>query len=84
MKSIAMEALSCHLMWVAAATYCSVLAPKALLATLVGVLQMAHFSLGRGAGSFAGGMLIAEFGTREAFRLMGMVAGLNIHSFRRI
>lgn len=32
----AMEALSCHLMWVAAATYCSILAPKNLLATLIG------------------------------------------------
>lgn len=41
-----MEALSCHLMWVAAATYCSILAPKNLLATLIGVLGMAHFSLG--------------------------------------
>lgn len=44
----AMEALSCHLMWVAAATYCALLAPKNLLATLIGVLGMAHFSLGRG------------------------------------
>lgn len=43
----AMEALSCHLMWVAAATYCSILAPKNLLATLIGVLGMAHFSLGK-------------------------------------
>jgi len=42
-----MESLSCHLMWVAAATYCSILAPKSLLATLIGVLGMAHFSLGK-------------------------------------
>lgn len=69
-----MEALSCHLMWVAAATYCSVLAPKNLLATLIGVLGMAHFSLGRGSGSFCGGLLIAEVGTREAFRYMGFFA----------
>lgn len=70
----AMEALSCHLMWVAAATYCSVLAQKHLLATLIGVLGMAHFSLGRGSGSFAGGFLIGEVGTRDAFRYMGLVA----------
>lgn len=70
-----MEALSCHLMWVAAATYCSILAPKSLLATLIGVLQMAHFSLGRGSGSFVGGLLIGEFGTRDAFRYMGIAAG---------
>uniref|UniRef100_A0A182K8S1 Major facilitator superfamily associated domain-containing protein n=1 Tax=Anopheles christyi TaxID=43041 RepID=A0A182K8S1_9DIPT len=70
----AMEALSCHLMWVAAATYCALLAPKSLLATLIGVLGMAHFSLGRGSGSFFGGFLIGEVGTREAFRYMGLVA----------
>uniref|UniRef100_A0A1B0GGN2 Major facilitator superfamily associated domain-containing protein n=1 Tax=Glossina pallidipes TaxID=7398 RepID=A0A1B0GGN2_GLOPL len=70
----AMEALSCHLMWVAAATYCSILAPKSLLATLIGVLGMAHFSLGRGSGSFFGGLLIGQFGTRDAFRYMGLLA----------
>ncbi|XP_065356882.1 uncharacterized protein LOC135951205 isoform X1 [Calliphora vicina] len=70
----AMEALSCHLMWVAAATYCSILAPKSLLATLIGVLGMAHFSLGRGSGSFSGGLLIGQFGTRDAFRYMGLLA----------
>lgn len=43
----AMESLSVHLMWVAAATYCAMLAPKSLLATLIGVLGMAHFSLGK-------------------------------------
>lgn len=70
----AMEALSCHLMWVAAATYCAILAPKNLLATLIGVLGMAHFSLGRGSGSFFGGILIGQSGTREAFRYMGLVS----------
>lgn len=70
----ALEALSCHLMWVAAATYCAVLAPKGLLATLIGVLGMAHFSLGRGSGSFFGGLLIGHVGTREAFRYMGLLA----------
>lgn len=61
-------------MWVAAATYCAVLAPKGLLATLIGVLGMAHFSLGRGSGSFCGGFLIGHVGTREAFRYMGLLA----------
>lgn len=69
-----MESLSCHLMWVAAATYCAILAPKGLLATLIGVLGMAHFSLGRGSGSFCGGLLIGHVGTREAFRYMGLLA----------
>lgn len=61
-------------MWVAAATYCAILAPKGLLATLIGVLGMAHFSLGRGSGSFCGGFLIGQVGTREAFRYMGIFA----------
>lgn len=61
-------------MWVAAATYCTILAPKGLLATLIGVLGMAHFSLGRGSGSFFGGFLIGNVGTREAFRYMGLMA----------
>lgn len=42
-----MESLSVHLMWVAAATYCAVLAPKSLLATLIGIVGMAHFSIGK-------------------------------------
>lgn len=61
-------------MWVAAATYCAILAPKNLLSTLIGVLAMAHFSVGRGSGSFIGGHIIANFGTREAFRIMGVAA----------
>lgn len=61
-------------MWVAAATYCAILAPKGLLATLIGVLGMAHFSLGRGSGSFFGGLLIGHVGTRDAFRYMGLLA----------
>ncbi|KAL0273281.1 UNVERIFIED_CONTAM: hypothetical protein PYX00_005990 [Menopon gallinae] len=70
----AMEALAVHLMWIAAATYCALLAPKNLLATLIGVLGMAHFSLGRGSGSFVGGLLIGTVGTRKSFRIMGLIA----------
>lgn len=70
----AMESLSVHLMWVAGATYCALLAPKNLLATLIGVIGMAHFSIGRGSGSFLGGHIIGEIGIRQAFRLMGLIA----------
>ncbi|XP_023026240.1 major facilitator superfamily domain-containing protein 6 [Leptinotarsa decemlineata] len=70
----AMESLSVHLMWVAAATYCAVLAPKGLLATLIGVCGMAHYSIGRGSGSFVGGHIIAKFGIQLAFRLVGVIA----------
>ncbi|RZC39487.1 uncharacterized protein BDFB_000239, partial [Asbolus verrucosus] len=70
----ALESLSVHMMWVAAATYCAILAPKGLLATLIGVIGMAHFSIGRGSGSFVGGHVIGKFGIRQGFRLMGLVA----------
>lgn len=69
-----MESLSVHLMWVAAATYCALIAPKQLLATLIGVVGMVHFSIGRGSGSFIGGHLIAKVGIRQAFRVMGLGA----------
>lgn len=32
--------------------------------------------IGRGSGSFGGGLLIASLGTREAFRYMGLIAFL--------
>lgn len=61
-------------MWVAAATYCAILAPKGLLATLLGVCMVAHYSVGRGSGSFFGGHLIAKFGITISFRIMGAFA----------
>ncbi|CAG9762061.1 unnamed protein product [Ceutorhynchus assimilis] len=70
----ALESLSVHLMWVAAATYCAILAPSNLLATLIGVVGMAHYSIGRGSGSFIGGHIISKFGIRDAFKIMGTVA----------
>jgi len=71
----ALESVSVHLMWVAAATYCAVLAPASLLATLIGVVGMAHYSIGRGSGSFIGGQIISKFGIRDAFQIMGVFAG---------
>ncbi|XP_063219814.1 uncharacterized protein LOC134529542 [Bacillus rossius redtenbacheri] len=68
------ESVAVHLMWIAAATYCEILAPKKLLATLIGVLAMAHFSLGRGSGSYSGGLMIASLGTHQSFRIMGLFA----------
>ncbi|KXJ81826.1 hypothetical protein RP20_CCG017872 [Aedes albopictus] len=68
------EAISCYFMWVVATTYCAVLAPNSLVATLIGVSGMVHFCLGKGIGSFFGGYLIAQFGTRMAFRYMGYIA----------
>ncbi|KAK9891521.1 hypothetical protein WA026_014758 [Henosepilachna vigintioctopunctata] len=70
----ALESISVHLMWVAAATYCAIIAPKNLLATLIGILGLAHFSIGRGSGSFVGGYIIGKVGIREAFQLMGLMS----------
>ncbi|XP_076261099.1 major facilitator superfamily domain-containing protein 6-like [Rhynchophorus ferrugineus] len=73
----ALESLSVHLMWVAAATYCALLAPPNLLATLIGVCGMAHYSIGRGSGSFIGGHIISKFGIRQSFRIMGLLAAIS-------
>lgn len=35
---------------------------------------MIKHTLGRGSGSFFGGLLIGQFGTRDAFRYMGLLA----------
>ncbi|XP_056647706.1 uncharacterized protein LOC130452445 [Diorhabda sublineata] len=70
----ALESIAVHLMWVAAATYCAILAPRGLLATLLGVCSVAHYSVGRGSGSFTGGHLIGKFGITSSFRIMGMLA----------
>lgn len=68
------EAISCYFMWVVATTYCAVLAPNGLVATLIGVAGMVHFCLGKGIGAFAGGFLIARVGLRMAFRYVGYFA----------
>lgn len=64
-------------MWVAAATYCTLLAPRNLIASFIGILGMAHFSLGRGSGSFLGGHLMGDYGTRQSFQIMGMVSAIS-------
>ncbi|XP_053676976.1 uncharacterized protein LOC128727097 [Anopheles nili] len=68
------EAISCYFMWVVATTYCAVLAPSSLVATLIGIAGMVHFCLGKGVGSFAGGFLIARVGLTMAFRYVGYLA----------
>ena len=43
----ALEVLTYQLMWVAAVTYCPILAPRGLLATMTGVAGAVHYSMGR-------------------------------------
>ncbi|CAL4070473.1 unnamed protein product, partial [Meganyctiphanes norvegica] len=50
-----LEVVSYQLMWVAALTYCPLLAPKGLLATMTGLAGSVHYSVGRGMGAFMGG-----------------------------
>ncbi|XP_001238414.4 major facilitator superfamily domain-containing protein 6 [Anopheles gambiae] len=68
------EAISCYFMWVVATTYCAVLAPNSLVATLIGIAGMVHFCLGKGVGAFVGGFLIARVGLVLAFRYVGYMA----------
>ncbi|KAB7496862.1 Major facilitator superfamily domain-containing protein 6 [Armadillidium nasatum] len=66
-----LEIFTYQLMWVAAATYCPILAPKGLLATMTGIAGSVHYSLGRGMGSFIGGCMINWIGLRLTFRSLG-------------
>lgn len=69
-----MEVLTINLMWVAAATYGNAIAPKGLTATMQGTMGGIHYGIGRGAGSFAGGLLMQHFGARMTFRIMGILS----------
>ncbi|UYV60231.1 hypothetical protein LAZ67_1000499 [Cordylochernes scorpioides] len=71
-----LEAFTYHLMWVAAATYSANLAPQNLLATIQGCVGGLHFGVGRGAGSFIGGMIMSDYGAHIAFRVMGISSGI--------
>ncbi|XP_064090441.1 major facilitator superfamily domain-containing protein 6-like isoform X2 [Macrobrachium nipponense] len=69
-----LEVFTYQLMWVAAITYCPILAPPGLLATMTGVAGAIHFSIGRGVGSFIGGQLITQMDIPGAFRCFGVIA----------
>lgn len=43
-----LEVFTYQVMWVAVVTYCPILAPKGLLATMTGVTGATHYSLGKG------------------------------------
>ncbi|KAK7067024.1 hypothetical protein SK128_018617 [Halocaridina rubra] len=70
----ALEVFTYQLMWVAAATYCPILAPKGLLATMTGVVGAVHYSIGKGVGAFLGGYLISLYSTANAFKVYGVIA----------
>ncbi|XP_071542120.1 major facilitator superfamily domain-containing protein 6 [Panulirus ornatus] len=69
-----LEVFTYQLMWLAALTYCPILAPKGLLATMTGLAGSIHYSLGRGVGSLLGGFLIASYGTSKSFRIFAYIS----------
>ncbi|XP_065580659.1 uncharacterized protein LOC136040345 isoform X2 [Artemia franciscana] len=66
--------LSYHILHSAACNFCSIKAPKGLLATLTAVFCSTHYQLGRSSGAFVGGLLISTFGTRETFKILAYAA----------
>ncbi|XP_065567359.1 uncharacterized protein LOC136031641 isoform X3 [Artemia franciscana] len=66
--------LSYHLLQCAACNFCSLKAPKGLLATLTSIFGVSHYHLGRSAGAYAGGLLISQYGVRESFRIFAYAA----------
>ncbi|XP_063588956.1 major facilitator superfamily domain-containing protein 6-like [Penaeus indicus] len=69
-----LEVFTYQVMWVAVITYCPVLAPKGLLATMTGVTGATHYSLGRGVGALFGGYLISNYGLPAAFRIFAYIS----------
>ncbi|XP_042231696.1 major facilitator superfamily domain-containing protein 6-like isoform X2 [Homarus americanus] len=61
-----LEVFTYQLMWVAAITYCPILAPKGLLATITALIGTIHFSLGA--------HLIANLDLPTAFRVYGGIS----------
>jgi len=69
-----LEVITFQLTWVAAVTYCHIIAPKGLLATMTGLIGATHYSIGRGVGAFLGGVVINKFGTPRGFQIFGCIA----------
>nr|XP_053653742.1 major facilitator superfamily domain-containing protein 6-like [Cherax quadricarinatus] len=69
-----LEVFTYQLMWLAALSYCPLLAPKGLLATMTGLAGAIHYSLGRGVGALLGGFLISRYSTSRAFRIFGFIS----------
>nr|XP_027238503.1 major facilitator superfamily domain-containing protein 6-like [Penaeus vannamei] len=69
-----LEVFTYQVMWVAVVTYCPILAPKGLLATMTGVTGATHYSLGRGVGALFGGYLISNYGLPTAFRVFAYIS----------
>ncbi|KAK7080309.1 hypothetical protein SK128_013083 [Halocaridina rubra] len=68
-----LEVFTYQIMWVAAVTFCPILAPKGLLATMTGLAGAVHYSVGRGVGALLGGYLISQYGIKTAFNFFGYV-----------
>ncbi|KAG5176152.1 major facilitator superfamily domain-containing protein [Tribonema minus] len=60
-------------MWSAAAALAQGLAPPGLGATMMGLLNAAHFGVGMSLGSYVGGQLSHRVGSAHAFQVMGAV-----------
>ncbi|XP_071527991.1 major facilitator superfamily domain-containing protein 6-like [Panulirus ornatus] len=69
-----LEVFTHQLMWVATMTFCPLITPKGLLATMVSLVGTVHFSIGQGVGSLVGGHLIAGLGMPAAFRTFSAIA----------
>jgi hypothetical protein len=66
--------MSASFFWITATTFCTVLAPPEVITTLIGTSVMVHFGVGKGVGSFLGGLLIANLELKHAFRIVGIIA----------
>ncbi|GBM49321.1 hypothetical protein AVEN_199032-1 [Araneus ventricosus] len=61
-----------QLLWVAVMSFCVAITPKGLVATVNTTAGSIHFTIGRMTGGFLGGLLISNFDTRTAYRVMAI------------
>ncbi|ODN01877.1 Major facilitator superfamily domain-containing protein 6-B [Orchesella cincta] len=68
----ALESITASLAITAAATYAVALSTLQTIASVQGMMGALYFGIGRGAGSFLGGLSIKKFGHRETFQIFGL------------
>jgi len=69
-----LEVFTYQIMWVAAVTSFTILAPPSLLGTMAGITGAVHYNVGRGGGTFLGGFLMGSIGIVWTFRSFGIAS----------
>ncbi|GFV85887.1 major facilitator superfamily domain-containing protein 6 [Trichonephila clavipes] len=66
-------AVNYQLLWVAVMNYCIKITPDGIVAIVSSTAGSIHFTIGRITGGSFGGFLMSSFGSRNAFRVVGIM-----------